>query len=302
MVVLTWNGRQHTLNCLSSLARVKWERLTIIVVDNGSTDETVECVRKAHPDARLIPTGANLGFAEGNNVGVREALSLDADYVFVLNNDTTVAENAVSELVSAASELSDAAAVCPMIYFAEPADVIWYAGATFDPARSDSGRMTGYREVDNGQYRGVRRVDRAVGAAMLIPRRALETTGLFDKELFLYYEDVEWSLRAQAHGLSVYLAPTAKVWHSVSAAAGGEESLVSAYYGTRNHLCVLERYEPLRRRASLWRRTGVLLVHAAAARRSRAPFSYLRAVASGGRDAASGRLGRCPQSEPRGSS
>jgi len=283
------------MNCLCSLDRVKWERLTVIVVDNGSTDGTVDCVRKAHGDARLIRTGANLGFAEGNNVGIRAALSLGADYVLVLNNDTTVAEDVVSELVSAASELSDAAAVCPMIYFAEPADVIWYAGATFDPARSHSGRMTGYRELDRGQYSGVRRVDRAVGAAMLVPRRAIETTGLFDEELFLYYEDVEWSLRAQAHGLSVYLAPTAKIWHSVSAAAGGEESLVSAYYGTRNHLCVLERYRPLKGRARRRRRTGVLLVHAAAARRSRAPIPYLRAVASGWRDAARGHLGRRPQ-------
>jgi len=301
VVVLTWNGRLDTEQCLASLSRSDWPRLTVIVVDNGSTDGTVEWVRRTHPGVDVMVNDVNLGFAEGNNVGLGEAVGRGADYVLVLNNDTTVATDAITEMVTAASELSDAAAVCPLILFSDPPDLIWYAGATFDPTRSHSGRMTGYRELDEGQHNEVKRVDRAVGAAMLIPRQAIDELGFFDRQLFLYYEDVEWSLRARSRGLSIYLAPSARVWHAVSAAAGGEESLTSAYYGTRNHLHVLEQYAPLNAPARMWRRVSVLAVHAAAARRSRRPIPYLRAVASGCADAIRGRLGRRPIGRAHGS-
>ncbi len=291
-MVLTWNGRPETTECLASLARVAWKPLSLIVVDNDSSDGTPDSIRRAYPDVHLIVNDSNLGFSEGNNVGIRYATTLGADYVLVLNNDTTVAAGAVAEMVRTAEGLPDCGAVCPTIYFADPPDLIWYAGATFDPNRSHSGRMTGYRELDNRQRVGIQRVSRAVGAAMLIPRRSLEKVGHFDERLFLYYEDVDWSLRANSVGLHVYLAPEAQVWHSVSAAAGGEESLVSAYYGTRNHLTVVERWAPLGLTGTLRRRFGVLAVHAAAARRTNSPFAYLRAVGSGWWDGVRNRLGR----------
>jgi GT2 family glycosyltransferase len=290
-VVLSYNGRDDSLACLASLQHVTWDRLTVLLVDNGSIDGTARAVCESFPTVRLLREEENLGFAGGNNVGIRAALALGADYVFLLNNDTTIAPDAVARCVQTAQLHSDAGAVCPIVYFAEPPRMIWYAGAIFEPSRAHSGRMLGYRELDRGQFASPQETARAVGAAVLFPRAALEDVGLFDQELFFLYEDVDWSLRARRAGYRIFLAPQAKVWHRVSASAGGEHSSTIAYYDTRNHLVVCSRHAPLTGASSIARELGILAVHLAGARRAQQRISYVSAVLAGWRDARRGRLG-----------
>src|SRR5436190_598438 len=241
VVILDWNGREDTLACLRSLEQVEWDELSVIVIDNGSSDGVGDAIRAQFPDVHVIRSERNLGFAGGNNLGLRAALAEDADYVLMLNNDTELDRHAVAELVRVAEERPDAGAVCPLIYYMEPPDRIWFAGARFDPRRGHNGRHTGYRERDHGQYGVVRETGRATGAAMLVSRRALEDVGLLDERLFLHVEDVEWSLRMRAAGYRVLLVPSARVWHRVSVAAGGEHSPSIAYYAIRNTLAVCAR-------------------------------------------------------------
>jgi GT2 family glycosyltransferase len=294
VVVLTHNGRENTLTCLDSLAHASWSPLTVVLVDNGSRDATTEAVRDRYPTVSLIREEENVGFASGCNVGIRHALDLNADYVLLLNNDTTLASNAIALCVDVAQRHTDAGAVCPLIYFAQPTNLIWYAGATFDPARARSGRMLGYRELDCGQFVAVEETARATGAAMLIPRGALERVGLLDADLFFLYEDVDWSLRARRAGYRLYLAPRAKVWHRVSASAGGEHSPKIAYYDTRNHILVCRRYSSSRGLVALTRELAVVALHLAAARRSTHPLAYMRSVIDGWWDVRRGRLGPRP--------
>jgi GT2 family glycosyltransferase len=290
VVILTWDGKEDTLACLRSLANCPTERVSVIVVDNGSTDGTAAAVRDAHPSVRVIENRENLGFAEGNNVGIRHALKEGADCILLLNNDTTLAEDTLSVLVEELSRHPDAAAVSPLIYFYSPPDLIWYAGATFDPSKGRSGRVTQYGErgvVD----RTTRTTDRVTGAAMIVPSDVFREVGLLDSRLFLHFEDVEWSLRARAAGYSIYFAPRAELWHKVSAATGGEHSPVISYYGTRNHLEICRRYAPLgfvsrHRRAAVI--VGVHLVLAFGARR--VPSAV--AVFAGWRDYLRGRFGK----------
>jgi GT2 family glycosyltransferase len=294
VIILAHGGRKDTLDCLASVARANGGGLRVIVVDNGSRDGTAEAVSASFPDAHVMRQECNLGFAGGNNVGIQEALALGADYVFLLNNDTTIATDAITRCVEAAQRHPDAGALCPLIHFAEPPELIWYAGAVFDPRRAHSGRMIGYRERDSGQFTGTRETDRATGAAVLIPRQALETVGLLDAGLFFLYEDVDWSLRARRAGHRIYLVPDAKVWHRVSATAGGEHSPLIAYYDTRNHITVCRRHAPLRGPSELRRELGILAVHLAGTRRTRQRLRYLQAVLRGWRDARAGRTGaRC---------
>jgi GT2 family glycosyltransferase len=187
VVVLAHNGRDDTIDCFASLERARVSPLTLILVDNASRDGTVEAVSNHYPSVRIMRQQRNLGFAEGNNVGIRQALELGADYVFLLNNDATIAPDALDRCVAAAQRLPDVGAACPLIYFAEPPTVVWYAGATFDPRRAHSGRMLGYRESDDGQFAGMRETDRVAGAAVLFPRRALEQVGMLDPALFFLY-------------------------------------------------------------------------------------------------------------------
>lgn len=299
VVVLAHNGRGDTLDCLASLGDTRWDPLSVVVVDNGSSDDTAEAVAERHPGVRVIRQEHNLGFAEGNNVGIRHALELGADYVLLLNNDTTIAADAIAHCVDVAQRHPDAGAVCPLVYFAEPSQLLWYAGAVFDPRRAHSGRMLGYKQTAGEQFAAGGTTDRAVGAAVLLARDALEQVGLLDAELFFLYEDVDWSLRARRRGRNIYIAPLAKVWHRVSATAGGEHSPMIAYYDTRNHLTICQRFAPSHGAARVRRELAILLVHLAGTRRAGRRRAYLRAVLRGWSDGRHGRLGRRADRVPR---
>jgi GT2 family glycosyltransferase len=290
-VVLAFERREDTLRCLASLGESRWSSLSIVLVDNGSHDGTAHAVAARYPGVSVLKNVNNLGFAEGSNVGIRHALERGAHYILLLNNDTTIATDAIARCVEVAEDRADTGAICPMIYFADPPDVIWYAGACFDPQLAHSGRMLGYRDRDVGQFGVIRETERVAGAAVLIPRRVLENVGLLDSGLFFLYEDVDWSLRVRRAGHRIYVVPDAKVWHRVSASAGGEHSSTIAYYDTRNHMIVCRRHAPLTGFAALGRDLGMLVVHLAGARRARQRAAYLSAVLTGWRDGRRGRTG-----------
>jgi GT2 family glycosyltransferase len=294
-VVLNWNGRDDTLMCLRSLERLDWPSHETIVVDNGSSDGSIEAIEAEHPGVTVVATGRNLGFAEGNNVGLRAALAAGADYVMLLNNDTVVAADLLRQLVAEGERRPDAGALCPLIYYLDRPDRIWYAGARFDARRGHNGRHTGYGETDRGQYDRVRETGRGTGAAMLVRRAAVEQVGLLDGELYLQVEDVEWSLRMRRAGWRIFFVPAGKVWHRVSVTTGGEHSAATAYYEMRNTLAVCDRYAPLRGVRAARRRAAIMAVHVAHARRGRRPDENVRAVMQGWRDYREGRLGPRPQ-------
>jgi hypothetical protein len=290
-VVLTWNGREDTLACLASLESAPDRPDAIVVVDNGSSDGTAKAVRERFPGVDLVRSDENLGFAGGNNLGLARARELGADHVLVLNNDTEVEPGAVQALVEEADRRPDAGSLGSKILFAEPPDLIWFAGARFDPRAGYNGRQLGYREHDDGRFDGVHETDRACGAAMLVPRPVLDDVGGFDGQLFLYAEDVEWSLRARRAGYRHYVVSASVVRHRVSAAGGGESSPLTLYYGLRNTLVVCERYAPLGPLGT-WRRRLVMLgAHLVQALRSPRRTAGVRAVLDGFRDGLRGRLG-----------
>ena len=290
-VVLSWNGREDTLACLRSLEDATYASLSIVLVDNNSQDGSVEAVRNAHPDVRVIALAENRGFAGAVNVGARAALDDGAGHVLLLNNDTTVEPDFLEPLVDAASA-PDVGAACAQILHAEPPHLVWYAGARYDPRRGHQGRHTGYGEPRRPPALAPYPTDRACGGAMLIPRRAAERVGLLDEELFAYAEDVEWSLRARAAGLSIVVVPSSVVYHSVSAASGGAASPDTLYYALRNGLVVAERARPLGRLGTVRRRAEALFVFSAQALRSPWRRRGLRAVREGLRDARRRRLGK----------
>lgn len=291
-VVLSWNRREDTLACLRSLAAVEEPALQTILVDNASSDGTVEAVRAEFPEVEVLVNDANLGFAEGNNVGIRHALEGGAAWVLTLNNDVEVDPGFLRALLEEAERRPDAGALSPLILFGPPSELIWFAGASYDPGRGYNGRQRGYGEPAGAPYDQVWETDRICGAAMLVPRAVLEEVGVFDTELFAYYEDTDWSLRARAAGRRLYVVPAARIWHKVSRSSGGESAPATLYYGTRNALAVAERYAPLGA-AGTWRRRAVLLAaHAAQALGSGRRREGLAAVLAGWRDFRAGRFGR----------
>jgi GT2 family glycosyltransferase len=292
VVVLNWNGRDDTLACLRSLRRAEAAELRVLVVDNGSSDGSVEAIRAEFPELEAIELGRNAGFAGGNNAGIERALELGAGFVLVLNNDVEVDPGAVAALVAEARARPDAGALSAKILFFDPPDLIWFAGASFDPRSGYNGRQRGYRQPDDGRWDEVVETDRVCGAAMLVPRPVLERVGTFDERLFAYSEDTDWSLRARAAGYRHYVVPASRVRHKVSAASGGESSPTSLYYGLRNTIAVCERHAPLGAFGTWRRRLVLLAAHVVQALLSGRKRQGLTAVAEGFRDALGGRLGQ----------
>jgi len=249
-------------------------------------------VRREFPDVELIENPENLGFAEGNAVGIRHALAHGADHVLVLNNDTEVDPGFLAPLLDEAGRRPDAGALSPKILFAAPPDLIWFAGAEYDPRSGYNGRQRGYREPDDGRFDTVVETARVCGAAMLVPREVLEKVGTFDPSLFAYSEDTDWSLRAHEAGYRHFVVPASRVWHKVSAASGGESSPTALYYDLRNALVVAERHAPLGAFGTWRRRAVVLGAHLVQAARAPRRRECLAATWEGWRDFKSGRLGK----------
>jgi GT2 family glycosyltransferase len=292
LVVLSWNRREDTLACLRSLAGVEAPELATILVDNASSDGTVEAVRAGFPEVEVLVNDANLGFAEGNNVGIRRALELQAEWVLILNNDVEVDPGFLGALLEEAARRPDAGALSPLILFGPPSETIWFAGARYDPRKGYNGRQRGYGEQAGPPFDEVWETDRICGAAMLVPRRVFEEVGDFDTGLFAYYEDTDWSLRARAAGHRLYVAPAGRIWHKVSRSSGGESSPATLYYGTRNALVVAERAAPLGLVGTWRRRLVVVSAHLVQALLSSRRREAVGAVLAGFRDFRAGSLGR----------
>ena len=279
-VVLNWNGGDDTLAALASLAGIE-----TVCVDNGSTDGSPDRVAARFPGVELIRTGVNLGFAGGNNVGIRRALDRGADWVLLLNNDALAEPGLEDALAAAAAARPDAGLLACKILDLD-GRTVQYAGASFNARLGYSGRVS---TTGPDELREVGRVD---GAGVAVSRAAIERAGLLDEALFAYVEDVEWSLRIRAAGFAIVFVPDARVRHRGSASTGGARSTTNLYYDTRNTIAVAERHAPLPHGARALRRVVVVGAHLALAARHPRRGAAMGAVVRGWRDARRNRLGQ----------
>jgi hypothetical protein len=241
IVVLTWNQHDLTLDCLASLAEMNYpsDRLQIIVVDNGSRDATVAAVRERFPQVTVLENGDNLGFAEGNNVGIRHALQGTAEYVMLLNNDTAVDRQMLSELLAVMEQFSDVGIVGPKMLYFDPSNVIWCAGNRIEWRSGGSIRLQA-EEPDTIDGEQPRDADFITACAILLRRQVIAQIGLLDQRFFIYYEETDWCVRATKAGWRILYVPSARLWHKVSAAMG-TTSPATDYYMNRNVLLFLTK-------------------------------------------------------------
>jgi GT2 family glycosyltransferase len=236
IVILNWNNPQDTIECLHSVLSLNYPNFSTLVVDNGSTDDSVSKIKDNYPDIEIIETNKNLGYAEGNNIGIRHAIQSGADYILVLNNDTIVETNMLMELVRVAESRLDAGMIGPTIYCTNPNDKLFAAGS-FVLWRQGDLDHRGMFELPGSYVYGnnPELVDFIVGCGVLIPRSVVEKIGLLESKYYLNFEDVEWGVRANRYGYKVFYAPKAIMWHKVSATLG-QASPANTYYMTRNAL------------------------------------------------------------------
>lgn len=263
IVIVNWNGKKDTLACLASLSKFKVKSLKfkVIVVDNGSTDGSVEGIRKKFPLVEVIENNENLGFTGGNNIGIHRALEDGADFVWLLNNDTYVDKNALQALVNECTD-EHVGVVGSKIYFApghefhkdryntaQLGKVLWYAGGLIDWNNMYASHR-GVDEVDCGQYDKIDETAFVTGCSMLVKREVFEKIGLLDEKFFAYLEDLDFCLRAKQAGYKLLYAPKSVVWHK-NAGSSSVGSQLHQYYMTRNRLLIGMRYAPLRTKLAL---------------------------------------------------
>lgn len=231
IVVLTWNQRDLVLDCLASLRVLNYPNYSIIVVDNASCDQTANVIRANFPDATVIENSENLGFAEGNNVGIRYALEHGAEYVMLLNDDTIVDAQMLDELIVVAEKAPKIGLVGPAIYYQNQPEVIWSAGNNIDWDTGTLKRLHADTRLDPEQP--AFEADYLTGCALCVKSAVIDRIGLIDPRYFIYYEETDWCMRARAAGYKAVLVPRARIWHQVSATMK-QDSPATVYYMTRN--------------------------------------------------------------------
>ena len=243
VVVVNWNGKDYTLECLQSLQEQQRAAIEIVLVDNGSTDGSVFAVHQQFPGAVIIESGANLGYAGGNNLGLVYALDHGFEHILVLNNDTILEPDCTYKLLLDLRFHPDAAAAAPKSYYFEPPNKIYFAGGKIN--RDGTVHHIGDGCNDGPTYSKAIDVTWLNGCAIMFRSSALREIGLFEPDFFLFFEDTDWSLRARRAGYRLRLVPDARLWHKGSASFGMPTSPLALYYHTRNQFLWIERNFPL---------------------------------------------------------
>jgi GT2 family glycosyltransferase len=270
-IILNWNGWQDTIDCLNALKRCSYPKLTAIVVDNGSTNASVAMIKAAHADIVLLESGGNLGFAGGNNIGIRYALAHGADYVWLLNNDTEAAPDALSALVTKAVADKRIGAVASICYYADnPSIVQVWAGARVN-------LWVGYCRNTNDPHPDDW-FHSLYGASMLVSCSAIEEAGMLDEGFFHYWEETEFCLRLRKKGWLLASAPESHILHKVAASSNGN-GLILVRYFTASGLRILRLHSKAPRLAMFFFLTARFL-----RRILRFQFSQCRSVWEGVRD------------------
>lgn len=278
VILVNYKGWQDTMTCINSIKKSK-DAPHIIVVDNGSPDDSVAQLTARVKELDLIESKDNLGFSGGNNLGIQKALKMGAQVVYILNNDTSVDPNLFFRSYRYVVEKNRIAG--GKIYYDRgyefhaaqigQGNILWYAGGFFDWTTVIA-RHAGVDELDHGQYDKIQSVDFITGCFMAIPRKVFKKIGLFDESFFLYLEDVDLCLHAQRAKIELMYNPKLILYHRNSSTTISG-SLLTDYYLTRNRFLIAKRYGSLRLNFAMLREA--LSRNLKSAIRRRAFFDYL---------------------------
>ena len=225
IILVNWNGLADSLECLASLQKVSYPNYQIILVDNGSVDASTTRIPELYPDILFIPTGKNLGWAGGNNVGIQEAQKHNCEYLFLLNNDTVVEPDCLNKLVQAAHELGPSLLHPALYYYDEPHI------PQLDPSYGSP-----------PPHPPVIPMNHAYGAALFVHASIFKKIGLFDERFFLQLEETDFYYRAARQDFKAFCITNTKVFHKVSRSFGGRISPLKTYYTARNSLLIFFKH------------------------------------------------------------
>ncbi|HWQ70199.1 MAG TPA: glycosyltransferase family 2 protein, partial [Patescibacteria group bacterium] len=266
ILILNWNGMRDTLQTLESVQQLHYVNYEVVLVDNGSTDGSREAITTAFPTVRLIAPPANLGVAEGRNLGIETILQRsDIDYILILDNDVTVEPSLLDKLVAAAKGDATLGIIGPVVYYHSDPQRIWSAGSRFIFREVISRLRLANQLVTQSLAEGIEYVDAVSGCCMLVKRRVFETIGCFNPTFFMVCNDSEFCYRAAKVGFKRGVVMHARLWHKVSASTGGGYTPGRAYFRGRSTILFLKAH------GRLWHWASALTFAALSL-----PLAYLR--------------------------
>jgi len=227
VIIVNWNGKSFLADCLDGLRQQTYGDFSVIMVDNGSSDGSLDYVQTHYPEVKTIAQSENLGFAIANNIAIQ---SVQTKYVALLNNDAVPHPQWLANLVEAIEDNPEIGFVASKMLFSDNPDKIDRAGDVYTTAGT---ALLGGRGKPSDYYNNQKWVFGACAGAALYRTRMLDDIGLFDEDFFLVYEDVDLSFRAQLRGYKCLYVPDAIVYHRAGSSIG-DDSPVSVYYSHRN--------------------------------------------------------------------
>lgn len=239
IITVNFNQPQVTIDFLKSVKQnISPERVEVIVVDNGSNDDCGESYKEVYPGLIYIRSEVNLGFAGGNNLGIRVA---KGDYLLLLNNDTEITSNLIEILIAEFEQHPEIGLISPLILYFDQPETIQYAGFTNMNYLTCRNKGIGSMEKDNGQYdQESRETAFCHGAAMMCRREDLEKAGFMADLFFLYYEELDWCEHFKKAGKKIWFTGRTRIYHKESMSVG-KESSIKTYFMTRNRMLFIRR-------------------------------------------------------------
>lgn len=245
VIILNWNNYGDARECVESVQKSVFGDFKIVIVDNHSTDGSLEKLKEECSDCIFLENEKNLGYAGGNNKGLKYFMENKGDLALILNNDTCVDRNAVKNLVDLALSLPNIGMVGPMLlHYSSPEKIQAMGGGCVNFAQAC---FTGnYRDQnDNGRFLEPLKTNYLNGACLVIKKEAINSIGYFDEDYYLYGEETDYCKRAVNAGWELRIEPRAKVWHKVARSSGGIKSITRDYYESRNFLYFIKKHYPL---------------------------------------------------------
>ncbi len=235
IITINYNGLKDTCELMESIPFNN--EMEVIVVDNASKEDEASIIAERNPQVKIIRSPRNLGFAGGNNLGIKEA---KGKYILLINNDTFFKDFNIAPLIERLESSDKIGIVCPKLRFAWGNNPIQFAGYTPLSPITVRNQAIGFEEKDKGQYETAHPTPYAHGAAMLIKREAINKVGLMPECFFLYYEEIDWSMMFTRAGYEIWYDPACTVYHKESQTTG-QNSPLRTYYITRNRLLLVKR-------------------------------------------------------------
>ena len=238
IITINYNGLKDTCELIETLP-LEDESLEVIVVDNASKEDEASIIKKRYSQVKVIRSNQNLGFAGGNNLGIKAA---KGKYLFFINNDTLLRHQTsdIRHLINRLESSPKIGIVCPKIRFAWGDNPIQFAGYTPLSRITVRNRAIGCGESDNGQFDTAHPTPYAHGAAMMVKRDVIGEAGMMPECYFLYYEELDWSMMIRRAGYDIWYEPACTIFHKESQATG-QNSPLRTYYLTRNRLLFVKR-------------------------------------------------------------